>query len=101
MKATKVSDASFDINLTPSESESVRLQCLNGEICLSLSGLLFNGQGSWYELPIREITSVEIIEDDPVKLKFCTEDMEIIIKGKNNAHLKALRHFLLPFLDQQ
>ena len=99
MKAGKISEASFDINLTPGESTSVRLQLRNGELCLSISGVLLSGKGLWYELPLRDIKRVDIVEDGEVKLRFVMEDLEVTIKGNNPYHLRALRHLLLPFIE--
>ena len=100
MKAGKVSDVSFDVHLIPDDQTPLRLVVKDGELCLSLSGLLLKEKNIWYELPLRDIKDVIVIENDEAKLKFVLEDLEVIVKGKNPAHLRALRHLLLPLIDR-
>ena len=99
LKATKITDGNFDINLTPGENTAIRLQLKEGELYLSISGVLLSGKGLWYELPLKDIITVEIAEEEPFQIKFIMENIEVVLKGNNPLHLKALRHFLLPFVS--
>ncbi|MDG6220982.1 MAG: hypothetical protein QCI38_05990 [Candidatus Thermoplasmatota archaeon] len=98
MKVKKLAEGDFDINLTPGDSSGMRLFHRDGLICLSISGVLLNDKSTWYELPIRDIRSINLDKNDEMKLTFVTDDFEVTIKSKSKSHMRALRHFLLPFI---
>ncbi len=98
MKAHKVDDVSFRVNLMASESQ-VDLSWKNGSLFLSIRGLLLEQSGEWFEIPIRDVRYIQLVEDEPVKLLFGLENTDIVVTGENPNHLMALRHFLLPFVS--
>lgn len=98
MKAHKVDDISFRVNLMTSDSQ-VDLSWKNGSLFLSIRGLLLEQSGEWFEIPIRDVRYIRLVEDEPVKLLFGLENADIVVTGGNPNHLMALRHFLLPFVS--
>jgi hypothetical protein len=52
----------------------------------------------WYDLPIEELDNIQVLSENPTKLRFMLPSLEVIVSGKYAERLLALRHFLLPFL---
>lgn len=69
-----------------------------GELYLSLKNIVLRDKKRWYDLPIKELENVEVICENPIKLKFQSPSVEVIVIGKYAERLLALRHFLMPYL---
>ena len=98
MKAHKVDDVSFRVNLIASDSQ-IDLSWKNGGLFLSIRGLLFEESGEWFEAPITDVRYIRVIKEEPLKLLFGLNNVDIVVTGDNPNHLMALRHFLLPFVS--
>lgn len=98
MKAHKVDEVSFRIKLVASDSQ-IDLSWKDGVLFLSIEGLLFEQSGEWFEVPIMDVRSIRLLEEEPVKLLLGLDNADIVVTGDNPRHLMALRHFLLPFVS--
>ncbi len=98
MKAHKVDDVSFRVNLNASDTD-IDLSWKDGSLFLSIRGLLFEDRGGWFEVPITEVQYIRVLDNEPLKLLFGLGKVEIVVTGDNPNHLMALRHFLLPFVS--
>lgn len=99
MKVRKISDVNYSLNLSIDDSE-MGFEWKDGELYLTISGLILNDQGSWYELPLRDLKQITIINEAPIRLKLQFEHFEILFASSHQNNLMALRHFLQPFIDQ-
>ncbi|UCE73700.1 MAG: hypothetical protein JSV56_11840, partial [Methanomassiliicoccales archaeon] len=66
---------------------------------LSLKNVVLTDGKRWYDLPIKDLENVQVICEDPVKLRFSLPSLEVIVSGKYAERLLALRHFLLPYIQ--
>jgi len=98
MKAHKVDDVSFRVNLTASDTQ-IDLSWKDGSLFLSIRGLLFEESGEWFEVPISEVKYIRVLREEPLRLLFGLGNVDIMVTGENPNHLMALRHFLLPFVS--
>ncbi|MEM3396361.1 MAG: hypothetical protein QW620_02550 [Thermoplasmata archaeon] len=72
-----------------------------GELYLSTTSVLVseNDANKWYEVPLREISAIEIEEEEKeFKLNFKFENGSLEVKGRDRETMVALRHFLLPLI---
>ena len=98
MKAKRLEEVNFSINILKDDNDQLNLTMKEGQLFLSVAGLLLGDENSWYELPVQELKDLSIVDEEPLKLKFDFENIEVTITGKNPQYLMALRHFLLPFI---
>jgi hypothetical protein len=99
MELHKVEDVDFRINQGPVTEGNINLILKEGELYLSLENLVLTDGKKWYDLPISELENVQVISEDPIKLKFQLPSVEVIVSGKYAERLMALRHFLLPYIQ--
>ncbi|MCI0480706.1 MAG: hypothetical protein L0213_03860 [Candidatus Dadabacteria bacterium] len=98
MKAQKYENVEFVINHT-ADNMKVSLVWKKGGLYLSLSGLFLTDGETWYELPVKELENINVIEDIPLKLRFKVPSLDVVVTGKHAEKLLALRHFLLPYIE--
>lgn len=99
MELHKVEDVDFRINQGPVSEGNINLILKEGELYLSLENLVLTDGKRWYDLPINELENIQVVSEDPVKLRFQLSSLEVLISGKYAERLLALRHFLLPYIQ--
>lgn len=100
MKAQKVDDVSFAIE---QEDANVRLNIVNkeGALYLSLSDLFLRENGNWYEIPLEKLQGIQVISKNPLELKFSIPSLNVKVRGEYAEKLLALRHLLLPYIQEK
>ena len=99
MRVQKVEKVDFAVNLVCSGQTKVNVVWKKGELFLSLSGIYLTDKELWYELPLKEIRYVELINDEvPTKLQIGLDSIDVMVSGADVNHLKALRHLILPYI---
>lgn len=96
----KVQNVSFSVIFQALEPE-IGIFWKDGGLYLSYSRLLLDDEkGKWYEIPFKEISSIELEEEGKdVVLNFRFGGSGgLRVKGENKETLLALRHFLLPLI---
>lgn len=98
MELYKIEDVNFSINHDLVSEGSINLILKEGELYLSLKNIVLKDKKRWYDLPIKEVENIEVICENPTKLKFQSQSVEVIVTGKYAERLLALRHFLMPYI---
>ena len=100
MKAQKVDDVKFEIE---KEHRDLKFDILKkeGGLFLSLSNLFFRSDEKWYEIPLEKLEKIEIINKNPPHLEFRIPSMKITVMGGYAEKLLALRHLLLPYINEE
>lgn len=101
MELHKIEDVDFTINHGYDSQRDINLVWKEGQLYLSLKNLFLTDGKIWYDMPIKELENVQVISENPTKLRFQMPSVEVIVSGKFAERLLALRHFLLPFLDSK
>lgn len=101
MELYKIEDVDFSINQDSVSDGNINLILREGELFLSLRNVVLTDGTKWYDLPIKELENVEVIGEEPTKLRFQLPSLEIVVTGKYAERLLALRHFILPFIHPQ
>ena len=99
MKARKYETVEFVINHSGDDSVKLSLIWKKGGLYLSLSGLFLTDGSTWYELPVKDLENISIVNDEPLKLRLKIPSLDILISGQRAERLLALRHFLLPSIS--
>ncbi|UCG71037.1 MAG: hypothetical protein JSV09_08585 [Thermoplasmata archaeon] len=99
MELYKIEDVDFSINQDLDNDVNINLIWKEGELYLSLKNLVLTDKKRWYDIPLKELENVQIISENPTKLKFELPNLEIIVTGRYAERLLALRHFLLPYIQ--
>lgn len=98
MKAQKYEDVQFAIQQNGDRELSLNIVWRAGGLYLSLSGLFLNEGGAWYEIPIADLEKVNVINENPLQLRFSVPSLNVVVTGQRAERLLALRHFILPYL---
>ena len=98
MELYKIEDVDFSINQGLVSEGSINLILIEGELFLSLKNIVFKDKKRWYDLPIKDIDNIEVVCENPTKLRFQSPSLEVIVTGKYAERLLALRHFLMPYI---
>jgi hypothetical protein len=98
MELYKIEDVNFSINHDLVSEGSINLILKEGELYLSLKNIVLKDNKRWYDLPIKELENIEVICENPTRLKFQSPSVEVIVTGKYAERLLALRHFLMPYI---
>jgi hypothetical protein len=98
MKAQKYEDVQFIISQDGDGEPNLNLVWKDGGLFLSLSGLFISDGETWYELPVSDLVNVNIINEEPLQLRFKIPALDVVVTGKRAERLLALRHFLLPYI---
>jgi len=95
----KVQSVSFSV-IFPALEPEIGILWKEGGLYLSYSRLLLDDEkGKWYEIPFKEISSIELEEEGKeAVLNFRFGSGGLRVKGENKETLLALRHFLLPLI---
>jgi hypothetical protein len=99
MELHKVEDVDFRINQGPLSEGNINLILKEGELYLSFENVVLTDGKRWYDLPIKELDNIQVMTENPVKLRFVLQSLEVIVTGKSAERLLALRHFLLPYIQ--
>jgi hypothetical protein len=99
MKVQKIDDVNFSVNLVYDEKTKLDLIWKQGEMYLSVAGLCLNQSDLWYELPLTEIKSLDIVEGEKPHLKIEIGSLTVVVSGPNIYSLRGLRHLLMPYID--
>ena len=98
MKAQKYEDVQFIISQDGDGEPNLNLIWKDGGLFLSLSGLFISDGDTWYELPVSDLVNVNVINEEPLQLRFKIPALDVVVTGKRAERLLALRHFLLPYI---
>lgn len=98
MKVKKVEDVDFTVRLLDGDV-NVQLEWKEGQLYLALSGVLMGSGDSLYEIPIRDLEGIEVVEENPLKIQFTLKDVIVTVRGKSPEQLHAIRHLLLPLVN--
>ena len=102
MKAHKIDDVEYSVNLVSNEENQMNLIWKSGQLFLSISGMYLSHDKLWYELPLKDITGLRFLEgESSSKLEIIIGTVCVTVSGKSSNYLKALRHLLLPSLETQ
>ncbi len=97
MKLKKVDDVNFSVKLLDGDVD-VHLKWRDGQLYLALSGLVIGSGDRLYEIPIKDLNSIDVIEERPFQLRFSLKDVVVTVSGKSPEQLHAIRHLLLPLI---
>lgn len=100
MKAQRLTDIGFCIEMLPNDECGLNLNWKDGEMFLTLSDILVKENDAIYDVPIRDIQYINIIENKKPKLQIGLGSIDVYITSNNRDHLQALRHFLMPFIAE-
>jgi len=99
LKAQKIDNVDFCVHLVHNEQGDMDLVWRHGELFLALSGVFLNHSDKWYELPLTEIKGIRLKEGGgEAKLLISVGGVNVVVKGRSVAYLRALRHLLLPYI---
>ncbi len=101
MKLQPIDDVNYHIALNKGRTKDVQIQWKTGQICLSFNNIFLTGENTVYEIPLGDVSSIDIIENDKTKLLFNLNSIKVCVNSENPARLRALRHFLLPFINER
>jgi hypothetical protein len=101
MKAQKYEDVQFIISQDGDGEPNLNLVWKDGSLFLSLSGLFISDGDTWYELPVKDLVNVNVINEEPLQLRFKIPALDVVVTGKRAERLLALRHFLLPYIKKE
>jgi len=99
MKIYRVDSGKFSINVGYTENSKIDLVWRDGEIYLSVSGICLNHEKQWYELPIKDIKSIDIVEGVVPLLKISGDTFSVTITSKNISTLKSLKFLIQPYIS--
>lgn len=99
MELHKIENVDFSINHQMTSENDVNLLWKEGELYLSMRNLVLTDKKRWYDIPLRDLENIQIISENPTKLKFQLPSLEVIVTGKFAERLLALRHFLMPLIQ--
>ena len=78
--------------------QDMNMKWRQGQLYISITSILLSDKDKWYEMPVREIESIHIEEDSVPKVRFAFKSYDVTLTSKNMDQLRALRHFLMPFI---
>ncbi len=99
MKAQKVDNVRFVIKQEHSDVH-IDVKSKKGELYLSLSDLFFREGDRWYEIPIKKLQSINVVSKEPLEVEFMLPSITIRVEGEYAERILALRHLLLPYVEQ-
>ncbi len=95
LKAKKVGKVEYVIDMDK-RPDKIRFLWRKGRLYLSVGGVILNTDDTWYEVPAESIRDVRLDENGLLVLDFETGEIKIVSKDINS--LRAMRHFLLPYI---
>ena len=98
MKAQKLDKVIFRINHL-SEEMNIGVSSKEGVVFLSMQGLVLSDGELWYEIPLKELFSVSIVDEEPLKGRLQMAAVDVTLSGQKAERISALRHFLLPYIS--
>jgi len=76
--------------------DKIKFMWKKGKLYLSVNGIVVNSDNTWYEVPADEISDISIDESGVLVVDFQTGAIKIISRDVNS--LRAMRHFILPYV---
>ena len=98
MKVKKIEDVNFSVQLLDGDVD-VQLKWKDGQLYLALSGILIGSGDKLYEIPLKDLEGIEVVDEKPIKIRFTLKDVIVTVSGKNPEQLHAVRHLLLPLVS--
>ncbi len=95
LKVKRISKVEYVIDMDK-KPDKIRFLWKKGQLYLSVEGIVLNSDETWYEIPSNSIRDVLIDESGLLIVDFDTGDIKILSKDINS--LRAMRHFLLPYV---
>ncbi len=75
--------------------------CLReGELYLSISDIYFRDGDKWYEIPLKKLEYINVVNKDPPELEFKIPSLKVKVEGEYAEKLLALRYLLLPYIKK-
>ncbi len=98
MKAKPVGKVEFVIDLDK-KPDKIRFLWKKGKLYLSVRGVLLNTDSKWYEISVDDIKDITIDENGLLTVDFGTGILKLTSKDLNS--LRAFRHFILPYVENE
>ncbi len=98
MELHKIENVNFSINQGSDSEHDINLVWKEGKLYLSLKNIMLTDGKRWYDIPIMELENIQVISENPIKLRFQLPSLDVIVTGNFAERLSALRHLLLPFI---
>ncbi len=98
LKVQKVDDVRFAI-LQDVADVKVDICLKEGEIYLSISDIYFKEGEKWYEIPLKKLEEIEVLNKDPPELEFKIPSLKVKVEGEYAEKMMALRYLLLPYIE--
>jgi len=98
LKTQKLEDIHFSVQ---DGRVGLSLEWKAGELFLSLRGIVIKDGETWYEIPVKDLVDVTVIEGEPHKISLNLQGVRVLITGTGADFLEALRHFLLPYVEEK
>ncbi len=76
--------------------DKIKFMWKKGKLYLSVNGIVVNSDDTWYEVPADEIIDISLDESGVLVIDFQTGAIKIISRDVNS--LRAMRHFILPYV---
>ncbi len=99
MKAQKVDNIKFAI-LQDVKDIDVNICLREGELYLSISDIYFREGDKWYEIPLKKLEYINVLNKDPPELEFKIPSLKVRVEGEYAEKLLALRYLLLPYIEK-
>ncbi|MCK4718376.1 MAG: hypothetical protein KAT70_06885 [Thermoplasmata archaeon] len=96
VKTQKLDDIRFSIQ---DGEVGLSLEWRSGELFLTMRGVVIRDGETWYEIPVKDLLDVCVLEGKPKRISLSLHSAKVIIAGENAEFLEALRHFLLPYVE--
>ncbi len=97
-KVHKVDKVDFTIDQETPYRSDFNLVWKEGELYISLTNLMLTDGNKWYEVPIKELENIYLLDQKPVKIQFKLPSVDITVTGEYAERLLALKHFLMPYI---
>lgn len=98
MQLHKIDDIDFSINQGLASDRQLNLVWKKGELYLSMKNIMLTDGEIWFDIPLKDLENIQIVSENPTKLRFQLPSLEVIVTGNYAERLLALRHLLLPYL---
>lgn len=97
-KVMKLDDVEFSITPHAGPSLCVIPEWRQGGLFMSLRVLMINDARTWYEVDVKALEDIELLDCDPVRLRLRLPFLHVTLSGKSAVRLMAIRHLLLPHI---
>ncbi len=95
LKVKKVGKVEYAIDMDK-KPDKIRFLWKRGKLYITVDGIVLNSDESWYEIPVDTIRSITVDDTGVMTIDFETGVIRITSKDVNS--LRAMRHFILPYI---